>query len=181
MIPNHLPQQIADVYSRISDIERRVRNRRRTGTVKEFDASTGKYRVLLSEQNGTEYLSPWIGARTLGAGNTKIDVVYAVGEQVDVISENGDLTDAQLDMGTYSESNARENGSNTPLHIKIGSTVIEASGSGAKITAGGVTMEITGGGVAITGGQVTHNGKNIGDTHTHTLVTPGGGESGPPP
>ncbi len=34
--------------------------------------------------------------------------------------------------------------------------------------------------VNISGGHVKHNGKNIGDTHVHGGVTPGGGESGPP-
>jgi len=45
---------------------------------------------------------------------------------------------------------------------------------------GGVSMTMSGGGLAITGGTVTHNGKNIGDTHIHTDVVPGGGVSGPP-
>ena len=48
------------------------------------------------------------------------------------------------------------------------------------LKAGGVTVTISGGGVAIEGGTVTHNGKNIGDTHVHTNVEPGGGLSGAP-
>lgn len=45
---------------------------------------------------------------------------------------------------------------------------------------GGVSMTMSAGGLAITGGTITHNGKNIGDTHIHTNVVPGGGTSGPP-
>lgn len=48
------------------------------------------------------------------------------------------------------------------------------------LKAGGVTVTIGAGGVAIEGGTVTHNGKNIGDTHVHTNVEPGGGLSGAP-
>jgi hypothetical protein len=38
----------------------------------------------------------------------------------------------------------------------------------------------TGGDVDIISTALTHNGKNIGDTHTHSGVTSGGQVSGPP-
>lgn len=136
-IPSDLPGQIAYLANRLAEIERRARNRKRTGTIKEVGTgeNAGKYRVLLGKPNGKEYLSGWIRPRTLGAGGVKIDVILSEGEQVDVNSENGDMTDAVIDMSTYSEANARVN-ENTPLHIKIGSTTIAASGGGVTITAG---------------------------------------------
>lgn len=48
--------------------------------------------------------------------------------------------------------------------------LVGTGGSGASIS----------GGVAITGGSVTHNGKNIGDSHSHSGVQPGGGSTGAP-
>lgn len=36
------------------------------------------------------------------------------------------------------------------------------------------------GNLAASGGTFTHNGKNVGDTHTHNSVQTGGGVSGPP-
>lgn len=45
--------------------------------------------------------------------------------------------------------------------------------------AGGGSVSITGP-VAITGASLTHNGNNVGSTHTHTGVTPGGGSTGVP-
>lgn len=44
---------------------------------------------------------------------------------------------------------------------------------------GGGTVEITGP-VSINGPSLTHNGKNVGSTHTHDGVTPGGGNTGGP-
>jgi len=38
-----------------------------------------------------------------------------------------------------------------------------------------VTLKVTPEGVAITGGKVTHEDKNIGATHIHGGVVPGGG------
>lgn len=135
MIPKSFTDQIADLYHRIAELERRGRNRRRSGTIAEGPDEHGRYRVALSSQDGKPFLTGWIKARTLGAGGAKIDVVFAKNEQVDVTSESGDLTDAVIDMATYSDSAARENADNVPLHIKIGETVIAASGSGVTITA----------------------------------------------
>lgn len=61
-----------------------------------------------------------------------------------------------------------------------GSAFFSFDGSGLYFSCGGVEVAITGAGMSITGGTVTHNGVNIGDDHTHTGVTPGGGISGPP-
>ncbi len=136
MIPNTLPDQVADIYGRLAEIERRARNRKRTGTIVEVGTgeNAGKYRVQLSEQGEQPYLSPWMKSRTIGAAGVKFDITRTVGEQVDVVSESGDLTDAVIDMSTYSDENARENTSNVPVHVTVGSTVFKMSGDNVTIT-----------------------------------------------
>lgn len=145
---------IMSLGTRVTELERRVANKRRTGVVSEVDHERGLYRVELSKQNGRAFQTPWIPARSLGAGGVKFDVLHTVGEQVDVLSENGDLTDAVVDLASYSNDNAREN-ANTPLHIKIGDTVITASGDGVTIKAGKIVLdgEVHLGGE---GGQLLH-------------------------
>lgn len=177
MIPNTIEGQIADLYHRHAESERRARNRKRTGTIAEGPNEKGQYRVKISEQGGTPYLSPWVKPKTYAAGGVKMDVVYTVGEQVDLVSESGDLTDAVIEMSTYSEANARENTGNVPLHIKIGSTVIQAGGDSVTITAGTIKLQ---GDLQITGAGVTHNGKNIGDTHVHGGIVVGGSDTSTP-
>ncbi|MQY44501.1 hypothetical protein GAO09_00230 [Rhizobiales bacterium RZME27] len=137
MIPSTLPDQISDLYFRIAEVERRARNRKRKGTVVEVGTgeNSGKYRAQLSDQNGKRFLTGWLKTRQLGAGGVKIDIMLTKGEQVDIISESGDLTDAQIDFSTYSDDNKREN-NDTPLHIKIGDTVLAVSNEGVTITAG---------------------------------------------
>lgn len=61
-----------------------------------------------------------------------------------------------------------------------GSAFMSFDGNGLYFTAPGVTVEITAAGLSINGGMVTHNGTNIGDTHIHGGVEPGGGTSGVP-
>lgn len=41
-------------------------------------------------------------------------------------------------------------------------------------------IKITASAIELVSSTLTHNGKNIGDTHVHTGVTPGGGDTGPP-
>jgi phage baseplate assembly protein V len=66
------------------------------------------------------------------------------------------------------------------FNFDAGGTLFTLDASGATIVAGGVTFKVTGSGVAITGGTVTHDGKDIGKTHKHTGVTPGGALTGVP-
>lgn len=61
-----------------------------------------------------------------------------------------------------------------------GGTFMSFDDSGFYFNVGGVEWALTAAGFAQTGGTVTHNGVNIGDTHIHTGVVPGGGTSGPP-
>lgn len=185
MIPKSLPEQIANIYYRIGEIERRGRNRKRKGTISEVGTgeNAGKYKVKLSENGGKPFVSGWIKSRVLGGGATKIDVMRRVGEQVDVISENGDLTDAEIDLSTYSDENARENGEDVPLHIKIGDTVFAVSGDTVAITAADIVINgdvtITGA-VTIEGTSLTHNSKNVGSDHEHVDVMFGSDNTGPP-
>ena len=162
-----IADRIVEIERRLAEQERRNRNRRRTGTVAEVDHENGRYRVKLGSDDGQDYLSGWIRPRQIAAGSVKIDVLLKQGEQVDVVSESGDLTDAMIEMSAYSDQNAREN-SITPMHIVIdGEGAIVAS----KLTITG-DVEIVGR-LDITGAGVTHNTKDIGDTHRHGGVTAG--------
>jgi len=107
MIPSTLPEQMADLYNRIAELERRGRNRKRTGTVKAVDNAKGLARVMISKPDGKEYLSPWLPWKEVASGGIKSHIPPTEGEQVDVVSESGDMTDAVIDMSTPSNANPR--------------------------------------------------------------------------
>ena len=102
-----LPDIIADLYHRIADLERRLQNARRTGTVTEVDHVKGLARVKLGEDpaTGKPYISAWVPWKMAAMGATKINVPPSVGQQVDVVSESGDLTDAMIDHALRSNDN----------------------------------------------------------------------------
>ncbi|CAK7255583.1 MULTISPECIES: phage baseplate assembly protein V [unclassified Shinella] len=159
---------IRGIGERLQELERRNNNRRRTGTIAEGPDDKGRYRVELSRQGGVPYLTPWIRPKTVGAGNVKLDVVYAIGEQVDVVSESGDLTDARIDFGMYSDDNPRENDTNVPLRLKVGDSIMEISGSGITLKASKIVLdgEVHLGGE---GGQLLHR-KGDADSDGDTAV-----------
>lgn len=168
-------ERIVEIERKIAEQERRNRNRRRTGTIAEVDYEKGVYRVKLGESDGKPYLTGWIKSRPMGAGAVKFDILHNVGDQVDVVSENGDLTDARIEMADYSEANAREN-TTTPLHIKIGSAVFAMSDGKIDII-GDVTIT---GSLRASDGVFEHNEVDVGSTHKHIEVMTGPDESGPP-
>lgn len=98
-----LDGQIVELYRRVGEIERRARNRKRTGKIDELDLERGLARVDF----GDGFRSGWIPWKEVAAGGIKTHIPPTLGEQVDVVSENGDLTDAVIDMSSPSNDNPR--------------------------------------------------------------------------
>ncbi|MGE3784738.1 MAG: phage baseplate assembly protein V, partial [Alphaproteobacteria bacterium] len=92
---------------KIAELERRGRNRKRTGVVSEVDNAKGLARVKIMDGAQGPYLSPWVPWKEVASGGIKSHIPPTVGEQVDVVSESGDLTDAVIDMSTPSNANPR--------------------------------------------------------------------------
>lgn len=71
-------------------------------------------------------------------------------------------------------------GDRVVLGLNGGGATLSFDADGFYFNVGGVEWALTAAGFAQTGGTVTHNGKNIGDTHVHGGVVPGGGNTGVP-
>lgn len=150
--------RVVELGRRVADLERRNRNRRRTGVVTEVDHAKGLARVKFSEKP-KPYISPWMPWQEIAAGGIKTHIPPTVGEQVDVVSENGELTDGIIEMSTPSNSNPRPH-DGPELVIVRGDARFEmrddfvrgqfkdarfvASSAGAKIRKGGSWVVVTG-------------------------------------
>ena len=107
------------------------------------------------------------------------------------------LTDALFVPGAISEPNAiagvsadaiqiRNRDASTSLSLReseimlqVGSSTITVMDGVISLNAGGSTITL-GSSVEIQSGGLSHNGKNIGDTHTHSGVTRGQDPTGAP-
>ncbi|MFT0892952.1 phage baseplate assembly protein V [Pseudochelatococcus sp. G4_1912] len=187
-----LAAHIARLNYRIAELERRDRNRSRIGTVKEVDPEKGKARIELA----SGFVTGWIPWQEQAAGAARTHFPLSIGQQVRVSSQNGDLTDAEIQASLPSDTNTRpsQKGDEYVL-LEVGASRIAVSDGGATTTItvgsstitatdGAVTLEAAGitlkGAVTIEGASVTHNGKNIGDTHIHGGVMAGPANTGVP-
>lgn len=142
MIPRTLSEQVADIYRRLAESERRARNRKRTGKVAEVDTKKGLARVELSSQDGKTFLSGWLPWKEIASGGIKSHIPPTVGEQVDVVSENGDLSDGVIDMSTPSNANPRPHDGAEAVITK-GNSRIVISDDEVTISAGEIVLEGT--------------------------------------
>lgn len=170
---------LAEVLARVAELERKVAGSARHGVVHEVDPAEGTVRLKIGEGPDGPFLSPAIPyAQTMGA--IKAHIPPSVGQAMTLIAPGGDWRQAVAIGLSASQANASPSGAGDQAVITFGSVTITMTGGGVTISAGGTSVSITGAGLAVTGGQVTHNGQDIGDTHTHSGVVPGGSTTGPP-
>ena len=101
-----LANVIADLQRRLFELERRAANRKRTGVVDEIDTARGLARVRL-EDGEQAFRTGWLPWKEIAAGGISTHIPPTVGQQVDVTSESGDLTDGVIDFSTHSNANPR--------------------------------------------------------------------------
>lgn len=172
----NLIQRIVELERKIAEQERRNRNRRRTGVITEVDHDKGLARVKFSDKPRV-YKSAWLPWQEVSSGAIKTHFAPAVGEQVDVISENGDLTDACIEMSTPSDKNPRPHKGPEPV-ITYGSVRLQINQDHVELTG---NLKVKGNVDVIGAGTyVKHNDHRIDEKHKHTEVEPGNGLSGIP-
>lgn len=154
-----------------SDAERRLANVVRVATITAVDPGNGRARVSF----GGETESAWLPFPSPRAGDIQIWAPPSVGEQVVVACQSGDTAQGLIVASLASGGSPAPSGDGGAFVVKIGDASIEITADGLTLIVGGVSLAVTAGGVSITGGAVDHNGANIGDTHRHGGIVPGGG------
>ena len=178
---------ILKLQDRVAELERRRRNAKRTGTINVVDNQKGLARVKLVDGDKS-FVTDWLPWKEVAAGMTTTHIPPVVGQQVDVLSENGELTDGVIDFSLHSNQNKRPHNEgnvdiktanyvNVTCHSTITLSAIDTHVTGNLIVDGNLETKGNGrtlGNVDFNGGYVRHNGKNIGDTHKHLGVKSGG-------
>jgi len=150
-------------------------NSLRVAPVEIIDAEKG-YRLRLGGTDDDPYLSPWYPHPETG----KTSVPLKKGQIVGVLNPTGDPRQGVLIRGGYSDANASPNADMAAnVFEDVGVRVTVADGA-LVIETGSVKMTISSAGVSIAGGRVEHDGRNIGSTHLHGGVTPGGADTSVP-
>jgi phage baseplate assembly protein gpV len=172
-------RELAELVAKVNEMERRMANMFRHGPVHSVDTQSQTVRLRLAEGDDGPVLSPPIPYGQQ-AGALKVHTPPSVGQNMTAFAPQGDMQQAVAMPFTWNNANASPSQSPSENVITYGGATIKLDGSGLSISKGGVTVTISGSGVTITGGQVQHDGKNIGASHTHDGVEPGGGQTGAP-
>lgn len=110
MIPRTLEEILVDILHRTEELERKSEMRRLKGKISDVDAKKGLVRVEIDKDDqGQPVKTPWIPWAEIRCGNIKSYFIPSKGEQVEVVCENGDLTDAYVGMSLPSDANPRCN------------------------------------------------------------------------
>ena len=153
-----------------SEADRRLANVVRVATITAVDPGAGRARVRF----GGDTESAWLPFPSPRAGAIQVWAPPSIGEQVVVTCPSGDTAQGLIVASLSSGAAPPPSAAGDAFVVQVGDASIEITADGLTLTAGGVSLAVTGGGVSITGGQVDHNGTNIGDSHVHGGIAPGG-------
>jgi len=154
-------------------------NALKVGPIEVVDAKRG-YRLKLGEgPDGQPFLSPWYPHPESG-GATGTWAPLSKGQIVGVLNPSGDPRQGLLIRGGFSGVHPPISENLAENKFQFGGVTVTI-GSG-KLTAeiGGTVFEFSAAGFAQAGGSQTHDDHDVGASHLHTGVVPGGGLSGPP-
>lgn len=170
----------------LAEHERMLANLIRIGTVSGIKPETAQIKVMIGEVE-----TDWVQWATARAGSTRTWSCPSVGEQVIVLCPFGDLAQAIPALGLYQDARPApavsagvekvcfSDGSSVEYNVSNHSLTVNAAGGHVAVNAGSIQLNATGS-VEINSTSLKHNGKNIGDSHTHGGVSPGGSQTSPP-
>ena len=150
-------------------------NALKVGPVEVVDAQKG-YRLLLGGTDEEPYLSPFYPHPETG----KTSIPLKKGQIVGVMNPSGDPRQGLVFRAGYSDANPSPNSDMEANVFEDAGVRIRVANGALVIEVGGVTHTISGEGVSTTGGRMEHDGRNIGSTHVHGGVEPGGADTAEP-
>lgn len=172
---------LARLISRLEVLERtlerqliRTNNLLREGKVVEVDYANGT--AIVDAHGILSKPIPWLQQ----AGDIVEWTPPAIGQRVVMISPSGDLSRSFIMPGGFTDDVPAPMDQGGNKRVKIGDCVITQSAGGLIIEVGGTTFEFTARGFKQTGGKQEHDGKDVGGTHVHGGVVPGGANTDVP-
>jgi len=177
----------------IAEIKRRMEGMIARGTVHSVDAAAGTVRLRVGGTDSEPFLTaPIPYAQSMGA--LKLHSPPSVGQQMTAFNDGGDYAQGLAIPMTQSDANKSPSDKGNEHVLSFGSAKVELRGNEivltipkVKFVCGGSTFELSESGLELIADEIktqgsafTHNAKNIGSTHLHGGVIPGGGNTDVP-
>lgn len=176
-----LHEQFVQLQGELADTKARMERMNRDGTVSHVDAAKQRVRVQIGKDaDGTPHLTPWIPYSQF-AGANSLHMVPSVGQQMHVISPDGDHEQARAYPLTWSKQNKSPSSDKDSVVSNLGGVKSESKGGTQTITGNlVVTGTVTIKGDLSTEAALKNKNKSVGADHKHDGVQGGGDQSGTP-
>jgi len=172
---------IMNLSSRIEDVSRRQAAMIRSGKVAVIDGNRVRLELGPADEiTGKPFLSPWVQLQD-AAGATGTHFPVKVGDPMRLLSPNGEIGSASLavrDSHTKDAPNPAEQ--NSDFVIAYGGGSIVMRDGEVILSGGGASVRLSENQIWLLSGELFHNEKNVGDTHKHGGVKPGGSNTDEP-
>ena len=171
--------ELLELYNRVSRLEQRLAAMVKHGRIAEVNPEEAWVRLNLGEGDAGPLLSPKIPYAQF-AGALKVHTPPTVGQQMTWLAPGGDSQQSFALPLTWSDQNQAPSKSGDENVITFGDVRITLDASSVLIEVGGFVLRVSAEGLAMAGGGVGHNGQDIGSTHRHPGIMPGGGITATP-
>ncbi|KAB2666003.1 hypothetical protein F9K91_07690 [Brucella tritici] len=152
----------------------RQNNMFREGVVKEVDYENGT--AIVTAHGIDSPPTSW----SEQAGDINEWTPLSVGQRVMLVSPDGELSKSFIIKGGFTDDTPQPHSKGAEKRVVIGGATITHTADGLFIEVGGTTFKFTGEGFIQTGGKQEHDGKNVGSSHIHGGVVPGGANTDVP-
>lgn len=177
---DQLAREFSFLWKSIDDTQRRLVASQMSGKVAEIKGKL--VRLELGDDDprtGKKFLSPWVQLQE-AAGSTSSNMPVAIGDPMRLLSPNGELGAQSLAMRDSHTNDAPNPANNDELVIAHGDCALRMQDGLLLLTQGGAEIRLEAGQSKIKSSKHTHNNKNVGDTHKHGGVLPGGAKTDVP-
>jgi phage baseplate assembly protein V len=163
-------KEVADLFQRVAEIERRLASMIRHGTVSEVDPKKQLVRLRVGGDEEKPLKSPWVPYAQM-AGAFKAHIPPSVGQNMTVFAPSGEFRQSVAVPFTWNEANASPSEKGDENVVTFGNVRVEVKGDGVLVSVGGTQLKISGDKVVIKAGTIEAVGE------TKIGLTAEGGEA----
>jgi len=134
---------LVELFERVAELERRVANQYRHGTVEEVDPAKQLVRVRMGEgDDGKPFIGPWVPYAQI-AGALKVHTPPSVGQQMTMLNPTGDFRQAVALPLTWSDQNPSPSQNGDEHVLTFGSVKVTLKDKLVEIKVGDAKLTVT--------------------------------------
>lgn len=153
---------IAEAFGRLHDriafLEQRFERSNRPGVVTDVDPEKQRVRIRVGGTDEAPQKSPWVPYAQV-AGARKIHSPPSVGQQMVMLSKDGDFEQGVALPYTWSNQNASPSTKGDEHVDTLGATTDKITASAREVTVGGATIKIVDGAIHLTADRIIFEGE----------------------